>query len=138
MSRNILYRHYDKNDVLLYLGISLTLFQRLADHKLYSIWFNEVTKITVERFNSEKNLLIAEKKAIKNEKPLYNIQHSDLKKIIEIKPILNVTKTAELIGVSRYELYRMIKDGRFDVKPIKGTKPPRWNADHVEAWKVHQ
>lgn len=47
---------------------------------------------------------------------------------------LNLIELAELVGVHKMTMRRMIKDGRFNVAPVPGTKPPRWNKDHVEAW----
>ncbi len=51
---------------------------------------------------------------------------------------LNFKQVAHSLGVSLMTLRRMIADGRFPVKPIKGTKPRRWNPQAVEAWKVRQ
>ena len=51
---------------------------------------------------------------------------------------LNVCEVAEYIGVSRRTLYRMIDDQRFTVKPIKGTKPARWNIAALDIWRVRQ
>lgn len=47
---------------------------------------------------------------------------------------LTITQVAEMIGVSRRTIYMMIADGRFSVKPIKGTNPRRWNIAAVQKW----
>lgn len=47
---------------------------------------------------------------------------------------LNVTQLAEHIGVARRTMYMMLKDGRFAVRPIKGTKPRRWSTAAVDKW----
>jgi excisionase family DNA binding protein len=47
---------------------------------------------------------------------------------------LNISEVAEYIGVSRRTFYNMIEDGRFPVKPIKGTDPRRWNVDSIDSW----
>lgn len=54
------------------------------------------------------------------------------------KTTLNATETAEYIGVDRVTLYNMIKDGRFNVEPVKGTKPRRWNVDALDEWRSAQ
>jgi predicted DNA-binding transcriptional regulator AlpA len=36
--------------------------------------------------------------------------------------------------VSRRNLYDLIRDGRFPVLPIPGTKPRRWATAAVDAW----
>lgn len=48
---------------------------------------------------------------------------------------LNISEVAEEIGVDRRTLYNMINDGRFPVKPIKGTNPRRWAIEAIDAWR---
>jgi len=71
-----LYRHYDKDDNLLYVGISLSAYTRLSQHKSNSEWAATAVKMTTEPFNSRVDALEAEKKAIINEKPLFNVVHN--------------------------------------------------------------
>jgi hypothetical protein len=70
-----LYRIYDKNDNLLYVGISCTLMQRLRDHSRRSWWF-DAAKIVPEIFPSKFFAEMEEEKAIRNEKPFYNKVHN--------------------------------------------------------------
>ena len=72
-----LYRHYDINDNLLYVGISINAFNRLKQHKKYSEWSNKAVKMLHESFNTREEALIAERNAIKRERPLYNVIHND-------------------------------------------------------------
>ena len=71
-----LYRHFDSKDNLLYVGISFSSIYRLAGHKHKSSWFNSINKIEIERHATRELALIAEKAAIKNESPLFNIVHN--------------------------------------------------------------
>ena len=48
--------------------------------------------------------------------------------------VLKLTEVCQLVNMSRRTLYRMIKDGRFPVRPIPGTKPPRWSKAAVIEW----
>jgi predicted DNA-binding transcriptional regulator AlpA len=50
---------------------------------------------------------------------------------------LNLKQAALLVGVSRRSVYNMMADGRFP-RPIKGTKPPRWDIDTIDAWRGKQ
>jgi excinuclease UvrABC nuclease subunit len=59
---NQLYRHFDANGTLLYVGMSLNAF------------------ITIEKFETKDQLIEAEMQAIKTESPKYNIIHSDINK----------------------------------------------------------
>jgi predicted GIY-YIG superfamily endonuclease len=68
-----LYRHFDSDGRLLYVGISLNVVARLSEHCKTSHWFGSITRIDVERFRSRQAALAAERKAIRTEKPLHNI-----------------------------------------------------------------
>lgn len=72
-----LYRHYDKDGVLLYVGISLSSTYRFSQHKTNSEWFKLVTRIEIERFKTRKEAVKAEEQAIKDEHPKYNVQFND-------------------------------------------------------------
>ena len=47
---------------------------------------------------------------------------------------LTLTEVAGHIGVTRQTLYNMIENKTFPVKPIKGTRPRRWNIDAIDRW----
>lgn len=48
-------------------------------------------------------------------------------------------QVAEHIGVSRATFYKMLKDGRFSIPSIEGTKPSRWRiADVEQVWGVRK
>jgi hypothetical protein len=69
-----LYRHFDKKNVLLYVGISFDFLNRLGAHKHASHWFCDIASVTVEHFKTRELAEIAEQLAIKNENPLHNIR----------------------------------------------------------------
>lgn len=68
-----LYRHYDGDGVLLYVGISLNTIGRLAQHKFESGWFNQIASITITTYQSRKEALDAEAEAIEREAPVFNV-----------------------------------------------------------------
>ena len=70
-----IYRHFDKDNNLLYIGRSINPLRRLYQHKKSSDWFSDVYTVTMERFDCFDDMVNAEIKAIIEEKPLYNIQH---------------------------------------------------------------
>lgn len=76
MKPTALYRHYDKDDNLLYIGVSISSIGRYQSHRSQSHWAKDITTMTTEWFDSERLALRAEKKAIKSEKPIYNIVHN--------------------------------------------------------------
>jgi predicted GIY-YIG superfamily endonuclease len=71
-ARASVYRHYDKEGALLYVGVSLSAIQRLGQHRSKSEWFCAITTVTIQRFASRQAALKAEKKAIRTENPLHN------------------------------------------------------------------
>jgi len=69
-----LYRHFNDQKQLLYVGVSLSAITRLSQHKTHSGWFNDIASITIENFETREDVLIAETTAIQTEQPLHNIQ----------------------------------------------------------------
>jgi len=51
-----------------------------------------------------------------------------------MKKTLNLTETADYVGIKRRTLYRMLKDGSFGAEPIKGTQPRLWHVESLDAW----
>jgi predicted GIY-YIG superfamily endonuclease len=74
--RTALYRHFDAKDRLLYIGISLSAIQRLAQHSQGAAWFEEITRVEVQWFGSRKEASDAEVEAIRTERPLHNLVHN--------------------------------------------------------------
>lgn len=70
----ILYRFYDANGVLLYIGISRTMMVRLSRHQYENPFMDQVATITLQRgFQTRAELEAAEKWAIEDEQPLHNV-----------------------------------------------------------------
>lgn len=67
-----LYRHYDKNGMLLYVGVSQSFVQRTKQHLRLSHWSDDIATIKIERFETRDAAFWAEVDAIATEKPLYN------------------------------------------------------------------
>lgn len=130
MKRDItyLYRHFDKNNDLLYVGISWHVLLRTERHGVTAKWFNKITHIKIEKFSDRGKALRAERVAIKEEKPKYNRQYLDreLKKINtrsnvidfhfsvpKTKEVLAFIEEADRLGRSYTEHFRRILRNRF-------------------------
>jgi len=72
----ILYRWWDADDRLLYVGKSISLFARIESHRNRSRFFDEATKMTIERYPDQLSLAEAEVRAIRSERPPYNVAHN--------------------------------------------------------------
>lgn len=69
-----LYRAYDLQGELLYVGVTKDMGQRMRSHASFSGWWNEFSYMTVDRsFLNRLDLEQAETMTIKNESPKYNI-----------------------------------------------------------------
>jgi predicted GIY-YIG superfamily endonuclease len=72
-----LYRWFDKEALLLYIGISDELAERVKGHIKASSWMEFAAASTIERHPTRYAALDAEEAAIKAEHPLFNHQHND-------------------------------------------------------------
>lgn len=71
----VLYRFFDGDGRLLYIGLSGGFGKRLTSHRGTKDWWPEVVRIELERYPDMASVLAAERTAIMNEQPLYNVQH---------------------------------------------------------------
>lgn len=71
-----LYRHFDCEGRLLYVGISLNALNRLAEHKQTAEWFWRIARVEVTAYATRRSALKAERLAIQREKPLHNVKHT--------------------------------------------------------------
>lgn len=81
---NVLYRFYSKTGQLLYVGITMNPPQRFRDHRDSKEWWDQVAGITVESYDTRKDLAEAEKRAIRVERPQHNIVHNDKRKQLSV------------------------------------------------------
>jgi len=66
------YRVYDQEGRLLYVGASVNVFTRLREHRLYAEWWPLAFEGTVTRYENRAMARSVEAHAIRNEGPLYN------------------------------------------------------------------
>ena len=67
-----LYRHFDKEGTLLYVGMSGLSIKRLLNHKANSKWFKDIATVTIEHYQDKNTCAVAEREAIKKELPPNN------------------------------------------------------------------
>lgn len=70
---HILYRWWDTDGRLLYVGKSVSVLNRVTQHRHKSAFFEEAAAMTIERFPTAQALAAAEMAAIRAENPAYNI-----------------------------------------------------------------
>ena len=73
----VLYRFFDADGGLLYVGISVNVWARFSQHRQGSAFFPEAATVTLQSgFASRDELRVAEAAAIRAEKPRFNVVHN--------------------------------------------------------------
>jgi predicted GIY-YIG superfamily endonuclease len=70
--RSQLYRCFDSDHRLLYIGISTNALARLMVHRESAYWFAQIATVTIEHFDSRDDAAVEEQLAIMTENPLHN------------------------------------------------------------------
>jgi len=73
-----LYRLFDADRRLLYVGISRNPGRRFMEHHADKFWWEDVDEISLERYHTREDALEEERIAIQTERPLYNKTHNKL------------------------------------------------------------
>jgi hypothetical protein len=68
-----LYRHFSSDGTLLYVGQSLSAFERFRAHRRSAAWAEDATVMRIELYESRDAVRQAETRAIREEKPRFNI-----------------------------------------------------------------
>ena len=103
-----LYRMYDANGELLYIGISIKVMSRLDGHWSSKDWIGQVETITIERHATAEELENAEREAIKAEKPKHNIIFRRFKE----RPIVRERKERQKEAFSKHLNEYLNKTGK--------------------------
>jgi hypothetical protein len=127
-----LYRLFGTDGTLLYAGVSDDWTRRLRQHWLGKEWAPEILSVTLESYPSRTAVLAAERKAIRGEGPLYNIQHNQGQVPEEPACSLSVADIlliAALVVAAGFVIYELSQAA---IEKYRG-----WKADREEfhAWQ---
>lgn len=86
-----LYRMFDNEGQLLYVGITMALHRRLVTHRRVRSWWRYVAIMEVEYLPSREAALEAERIAIIHEKPAHNMQHNGGRKPKKVPVNVEIT-----------------------------------------------
>lgn len=84
MQKTSLYRHFDAEGRLLYVGVSCHFSSRTLQHMRDSHWYFDIVRIEIEHFPNRMRAERAEAIAIRDENPLHNVWQEA---IIDMKDI---------------------------------------------------
>lgn len=74
--RHIVYRFFDEDDALMYVGLTSNMPARLASHRTQSWWASRITRVRLQVFPTPEAAADAEAQAIRAEHPRFNLRHS--------------------------------------------------------------
>lgn len=80
MKPTTLYRFYDADGGLLYIGITSVGPNRWLDHEEHRAWWSKVARSVVEHFPDRSGAMAAEAAAIRAERPPHNTVHAGVQK----------------------------------------------------------
>jgi excinuclease UvrABC nuclease subunit len=89
-----LYRFYDTEGVLLYVGITKFFEPRLKQHYKNAEWFFDTASVKLEHYQTRQEVERAETQAIKQESPRYNIAKS-LDKEVALDALATLRETRQ-------------------------------------------
>lgn len=97
----VVYRMYDADDHLLYVGCSSQWGTRLTQHSQDKPWHDQVVRVTLEHFDDWREALRVEGLAQERENPVHNVVRNG--KLPNLKARLNEKRQAHAEKVARHE-----------------------------------
>lgn len=74
---HVVYRAYDASDQLVYVGLTANWPVRLYNHQVTTYWWNrEIVRTRLTLWPDRHAAIAAERRVIRDESPLRNVQHS--------------------------------------------------------------
>lgn len=70
---DVVYRVYDEDDELLYVGMSSRVYYRLRSHESTQWWWGLAATVSIRRYSDRQAARSAEIWAIRTERPVFNI-----------------------------------------------------------------
>lgn len=113
MTRTALYRHWDADGALLYVGISSDPVRRMAEHRSASDWAHDVADTAIKWFDGREEAVKAEAQAICEEKPLHNIAHGNGGDVASVVAAIGRNELGALLGVKYSAIGMAVAADRF-------------------------
>jgi hypothetical protein len=129
-----LYRHFDSDGRLLYVGISMSTLIRLRQHKMVSHWFESIVRVEIEYHESREAAMNAEQRAVVDENPLHNIALRQIAAKVagEAKEVIATRIAPEIKRKIDLEAARLDSDPAWVLRKIveawAGLPPPKQKA----------
>jgi len=132
--QEVLYRFFDSQGTLLYVGISRDWISRLGQHQKRTDFFSAVAGMTLERFPDRESVALAELEAIKNENPIFNRADNPNYRTWQthFREILDMCNRKRKVDDSHQEIIRRLVTYSADFENFGSGKwlsqhfPPEW------------
>lgn len=113
-SPQVLYRFWDEQDRLLYVGISVNFTARLNQHYKNSPFFRQASYVTLEHYPDRASVEAAELKAIESEGAIYNKAYNpDFETVTtHFGKIVDWVYRSHTVPEGHFELIRLLRDKR--------------------------
>ncbi len=121
MSVTTLYRFYNNDDELLYVGISEKGPERWKAHRKDKPWWTDVARTTTHHYDTRTEALDAERAAIIAEKPKHNVVHNRQR-------AATTTVTSDGIVVVGSTACADAMDEMFGKPNLENAAPTRWDS----------
>ena len=152
--RTALYRHWDKDGTLLYVGISLSALARLGQHAEHAHWFKSIASVTIEHFETRADALAAERTAIRSEEPLHNLirykeaeafgeatraedlaSQSDLvRRVVAYHPLYTLEEATDALSLRSGVLKQLIEHNRIGTVQLPNSRGKMLT--YITGWQV--
>lgn len=117
--RTAVYRIYDGDGMLLYVGIARNFGARWAQHEKAQPWWPRVRHQTVDWYDSRDEALEVEAEAIRVERPEFNVRHKHPVAEVDLSTMLITPKDAALaLGITRWRLNDLAAQRAIDMISI--------------------
>lgn len=135
------YRPYDADGALLYVGISKDFGRRWQQHAGAKPWWPQVERMTVEWHDDEASAQRAEVQAIELEHPRYNVARTNAHYRATRNPLsplaqpyMGAAEIAEALGVGRQRVQQIAAGADFPMPFDVLTAGRIWRTPDVETW----
>ena len=138
--RTALYRYFDSDGVLLYVGITSNPLSRDAQHRGESTWIEAAARVAYQWLESKEHAAALERVAIRFEKPLHNVNCADIPQTGDVSGreadlLSDIRAAAERLNVSPTTLGRLAgQGGKFYTRLLSGASIRAKTAEAVRAW----
>lgn len=135
-----LYRFYDEDGALLYVGVTLQPKERIQGHRSTSAWWDVAASARMERFPTRREALDAEQRAIATEAPLHNVVGAKVLAYrkdpvpVVLGDLMSPAKVAEAAGMEAGTLRQRFKRGQLPDPALDLEMGHIWLSDDIEEW----